>query len=71
MPAVEVGEVPAFVVVDDAAACVELECCPPGNSVPAIQVSNPLLVEVGNPPPANPLDDPANIQTESFLVIVT
>lgn len=70
MPAVG-GGVPAFVVLDDAAACVELECCPPGTSVPAVQVSRPLLVEAGNPPPVNPLDDPETIQAEDFLEIVT
>lgn len=56
----------------DESACFELECCPPGNTVPPIVASRPMLVEASNIGPyPSPLDSLTDIQTELFTTLNT
>ena len=56
----------------DDSACFELDCCPPGNTVPPIVGSRPLLVEASNTGPyPSPSDSLTDIQTELFASLLT
>lgn len=56
----------------DESACFELECCPPGVSVPPVAGSSPLLVEALNAGPyPSVLDSLTEVQAENFQSLVT
>lgn len=58
--------------MEDESICFELDCCPPGTTVPSVSLSRPLFVEVLNVGPyPSPLDSLVNIQTEDFSDLLT